>query len=390
MPSTLSTFLSSELRRRSVDRALDIGERLLAAPPSDVARGLAGSAGDALVHLALALATGETKYEAAMHAALKRAATGDHHPSIGMFVGTSGLRVAAELATAIEPRYRGLVEKCDAFVEANLPVDPAKPEVYGVFDVVGGWAGARLARGIRGPIEADRLTELLAWLIADSSRYECPHPTFLTERPVRDLGLAHGIAGVLASLVLTHETVDDSLAESMRDAASLLASCAVEPNGYRVWPHSLGRDPEQHYVSAWCYGTPGVASALYGTARLLGDAKLAAFALDGARGIARRPAGDWLVGELGLCHGLMGNALCFASLGAAADCSGLRAAAERLVVETLDRLDADAGVCYTQEAGAPYAATNELKGVAGIALALLTLTGDVPADWMRAHALRPL
>ena len=86
---------------------------------------------------------------------------------------------------------------------------------------------------------------------------------------------------------------------------------------------------------------------------------------------------------------LIGNALCFASLGAMAECSELQAAAERLVIETLDRLDADAGACYTRETGPRYAATNELKGTAGIALALLTFTGDMPADWLRAHALKP-
>jgi lantibiotic biosynthesis protein len=387
--STISTAASSAVRRRSHDRAFAIGERLLVTA-NDVDRGLAGNAGDAVAYLALTLATGDTKYEAAMHAALKRAAAGDYPPSIGMFDGMSGLRVAAELATTIEPRYRGLVEKCDAFVEAQLPLTPAKPDSYCVFDVMQGWAGARLARGIRGPLEPDRLTALLSWLVADSHRWECPHPAYQTDRPVRDLGLAHGIAGVLSSLVLTHERLESSVGESARDAANFLASRAVESNASVMWPHSAGRDPEQRYLSAWCYGTPGVASALYGAARMLGDVSLAAFALDAARGIARLPAGEWLVSELGLCHGLMGNALCFASLGAAADCAELRAAAERLVIETLDQLDADAGVCYTRETEAPYAATNELKGIAGIALALLTLSGDMPSDWMRAHALQPL
>jgi hypothetical protein len=86
----------------------------------------------------------------------------------------------------------------------------------------------------------------------------------------------------------------------------------------------------------------------------------------------------------------MGNALCFASVAAQSGAADLHRAVESLVVETLDRLDAEGGMCYSADLRGRYQATNEIVGTAGIALALLTLCGDAPSDWMRAHALSPL
>lgn len=63
---------------------------------------------------------------------------------------------------------------------------------------------------------------------------------------------------------------------------------------------------------------------------------------------------------------------------------------ESLVVETLDRLDESGGICHSYDLRGRYVATNEITGTAGIALALLTLAGDAPSDWMRAHALSPI
>jgi hypothetical protein len=157
-----------------------------------------------------------------------------------------------------------------------------------------------------------------------------------------------------------------------------------------VWPRSLGSEREERPQSAWCYGTPGVTAALYACGRALEDQHLAAIALEAAVGCARREPRDWLVSQLGICHGFMGNALCFASIASACGNAVLQGAVRALTIETLDRLDSDGGRCFSANLRGRYAATNEIVGTAGIALALLTLAGDAPSDWMRVHALSPL
>jgi hypothetical protein len=163
-------IVSAHLCTRAREHALAIGERMLC-EANDEVRGLMGSAGDALLYWALTLATGQARYEQALHATLKRAAQGSVDPNIGLFGGVSGVRAVAALAMQIEPRYRGLVAHCDAFVESTLPQQPQQPQSYAVFDVMQGWAGARLARCVDAPAPSDRLTKLLGWLLEDHTRW---------------------------------------------------------------------------------------------------------------------------------------------------------------------------------------------------------------------------
>lgn len=381
--------MPTALRIRARERALTIGEALLCGVNTDQ-RGLAGNAGDALLFWGLTMWTRESRYEAAMHAALKRAATAEVAMTPGIFSGTSGLRAVADLACTIEPRYGRLVEQCDAFVESQLPSQPSQPSSYLTYDVVEGWAGQRLARAIRGPQPPDRLTVLLEWILAEPQRWTCPHPMDPQRVPVRDLGVAHGIAGVIAALVLTHEHLDSGARDLVAETSWFLASQAVQQCDYPAWPRSADGEQMELHQAAWCYGAPGITAVLHAAGRALGDEQLERLAFDSACAIARQTPGQWLVSQLGLCHGFMGNALCFASIAAACASDILPAAVERLVEATLDRLDADGGVCYTNHGRGLVAATDEMSGTAGVAIALLTLSGDVPADWMRAHALRPL
>lgn len=324
-----------------------------------------------MLFLALRDATGDARYERAMHASLKRAAETAHDGGIGLFAGVSGLRAAAALAARREPRYQRLVARCDAHVEAALAWPPEAPGSFSEYDVIAGWAGARLARCIEAPREADRLTDLLAWVL-DEDRWCCRHPLRPDEPPAHDLGLAHGIAGVLAALALTHERFDAVLAERLLQAGRFLASCAIERDGYYVWPPWAEHEPAGSMRSAWCYGAPGVTAALHTVATLLGDDELAAFALNAQRRIAQRTARECAIDDIGMCHGIVGNAVCFASVAEAADCDELRTYAEDWLGHALTLLERGA------------------SADAHTALALLAFSGDAPAGWLQLHALRPL
>jgi hypothetical protein len=182
--------------------------------------------------------------------------------------------------------------------------------------------------------------------------------------------------------------VPEPLRHYVSRTAALLAESALHTAPFATWPHSIGRPASSDYAAAWCYGTPGVAAALYTLGTALGDPVLAAFGLRSARDVAARDTSELRLNEVGICHGLLGNALCYASVATASDCSDLQRATERLVEEALDQLDANEGRAYAIVGDDVVDATNELRGVGGVAVALLTLCNDVPSHWMRLHALR--
>jgi lantibiotic modifying enzyme len=283
-----------------------------------------------------------------------------------------------------------LVDRCDAFVDARLPAEPVAPQTFSDFDTISGWSGVRLARCVDGPREPDRASDLLAWVIASESRWRCPHP--LTGAIENDLGLAHGLAGMLAALALTLESPDDSTRESMHERAWFLARRGIEVRGVLAWPPTVQADRRERYRGAWCYGAPGVLAALYQTALFLRDVNLEVLVLGQFIRAAELSSYDLMLDCDAICHGTSGAALIFASAAAASGLAALGAAAERFVTELLDRLERSGGRCMvpSDESGAEHASYGLLTGVAGAILTLLTLTGDAGASWMRAHAIQPI
>jgi len=350
-------------------------------------RSFAGTSGYALTFMALATSTGESRYEAAMHAFIRTAARLEDRPHLGLFGGISGLRAVTALAARLEPRYAGLVAQCDRYIESNVPQPFVLPASFGEFDVIGGWAGIRLARCIDGPREADVSTHALAWILDDEWRWCCVHPV-RGGAPENDLGLAHGAPGMLAAMALT---LDDPARahETLARAAREIASHAYERDGITWWPYGVGAtDPPR---AAWCYGIPGVASALYAAGRALRDDALAAFGVRALEGLERVADADSMIDEANICHGRIGNALTVASVACTAGSAALQRVVERYVVAGLDELEATGGRCMSrQDDGAKHDTYNELTGSAGIVLALLTLAGEFDGAWMRGHALNPI
>ena len=354
-------------------------------------RGLAGDSGRALSLFALARG-GDPLYEEAARSQLRRVVLAEDRPGAGLFGGMSGLRGVAGILALEEPRYGKLVEQCDAFIDEQLP-PPGDERVAASadFDVISGWSGMRLARCVAGSGERDRLIDLLAWVMADDRRWCCLHPMRLNEAPENDLGLAHGIPGVLAAVALTMGTLDDEL-------RALLARCAhdvrrhARRKGERIlWPGHAQAEAGVVVRSAWCYGTPGVAAALYWSARALGDRELGDFALEALEGEARASLEEWGAVDHALCHGTLGNALVFASVGTQSENPVLLEAVERAASAALDGLERDGGACWGMAMDMTRQDLwSELDGAAGIALALLTLVGDADSTWLRLHALEPL
>ncbi|MFI8459075.1 lanthionine synthetase LanC family protein [Kitasatospora sp. NPDC085464] len=130
-------------------------------------------------------------------------------------------------------------------------------------------------------------------------------------------GAAHGIAGPLALLALAHQAGSSVPGQETAIATAahwLLNWAAPGPS----WPpyvsgDDLAQPPEAERLAvapgrrdAWCYGTPGIATALHHTGRALNDPTLLTLARCALDTLAHRPPATWDTTGPGLCHGSAG------------------------------------------------------------------------------------
>lgn len=129
-----------------------------------------------------------------------------------------------------------------------------------------------------------------------------------------DLGVAHGIAGVIPFLARVHRLgLARPVVRRLLDGsvAWLLAHLVEGASGPTV-PYFVADGVEPGPArSAWCYGDPGVAVALLLAADDVGEPDWATVATGLALRAAARPAGQAGVTDAGLCHGSAGLAHLF-------------------------------------------------------------------------------
>lgn len=130
-----------------------------------------------------------------------------------------------------------------------------------------------------------------------------------------DYGISHGIAGLLAFLAICIKK--GVVVESQRDIVKYLAhwlesQVKKDALGY-YWLHRLTLED---YVSekseydrereAWCYGTPGVARAMFLAGEVLGDAKMKTFSVAAFKSIININDSVFKSLSPSFCHGLAG------------------------------------------------------------------------------------
>jgi hypothetical protein len=220
-----------------------------------------------------------------------------------------------------------------------------------------------------------------AW-VSPETRAEFP-------RGYYNLGLAHGVPGVIAFLgqvcaagVAQHEAL------SLLDRAVCWLLNQDGPDGFGYWiAPGAQRDKAR---LAWCYGDPGVAAALLWAARLVNEPAWEREALAIACRAARRPAEQSGVVDAGLCHGAAGLGHLFNRMFQATGEKCLAEAARFWFEQTLQMQRPGKGV-GGYEAWGPgvddemtwVADRGLLNGAAGIALALLATTTNIEPAWDR-------
>ena len=209
-----------------------------------------------------------------------------------------------------------------------------------------------------------------------------------------NLGVAHGISGVLALLaaIAGGEADAGGTRQLLTDGVEWLLAQELPPDAESRFPALAGDGAAAAPGSplAWCHGDLGLAAALLAIARRLDHQGWRRAAVRIALAAAGREPDPAHRDELGLCHGAAGLAHVFNRLYQATGEPRLAGAAGCWFARTLDALD------ERRTAGAPAWRAEQqkhpklrwqrgfLNGDAGIGLALLAAVSPREPRWDRA------
>lgn len=262
--------------------------------------------------------------------------------------------------------------------------------------------------GLTRPIEVRGRQVPGWWLPADSlfterDRDHYPEGFF-------DTGMAHGITAVLAVLCSALEY--DREVPGQRSAITCIAEWLSRwlPEGPdECWPDRVAfqeqvignLDARTTVQSAWCYGTPGVAAALYRAGGLLGEPQWRGRAVDALRLDVARKQSQWGLDGATICHGYAGFLQATARVAADCEDADLLEGCRRITEAVLAEADEEAPFLFrhTVRCGSPDALIREqadraglMEGAAGVACALLDSTRNPLPDptlrpWDRCFGL---
>ncbi|GLX48990.1 hypothetical protein Shyhy01_19400 [Streptomyces hygroscopicus subsp. hygroscopicus] len=334
-------------------------------------------------------------------------------PAVGLYDGTAALCFAAHAAAGGTGRYAGTLAHLEPKVAAQVRTrtDAERRRLaqgscvsITAYDVITGLTGLgalTLARGQDRPTRSvlDALVALTrpltvrgrslpGWWVAQSTTDYAPAPVHDGHA---NLGLAHGIAGPLALLSLAWR--EGVRVAGQQDAVHVLVRWLREQRlsdapGWPVMTTEAGPLTGSGRPS-WCYGTPGVARALYLAGGAFGQPRWRKEAVAALKAVLPPASGPLPPADPGLCHGRAGLLLITARMAADAGDAELHDRLDGIARHLLDLADGDTDPPFTaspRPGRPPEDAFGLLSGTAGVALALLAYaTGEAPrSGWDRA------
>ncbi|GIH02230.1 hypothetical protein Rhe02_02970 [Rhizocola hellebori] len=371
-----------------------------------------GDAGIALACGALDAAYPDEGWDRVGHLWLSRAVLtptpGKQPGAYGLLTGATGLSLAAWRLSRGGRRYRRLQDSLDSGMLAGIhqQAQRVKESRHGVanadYDVVSGLAGmvAGLLPRQQNPDVHSALLSCIDALVtlADPAVpprwFTPPERTadrgLLTAHPRGhlNLGMAHGVPGIIAALALAHRcglrrnAIQDATARLTRWVLGNRVDDRWGPN----WPSAVSVDPPEVAPrpcrGAWCYGAPGIAGALGMAAEILNDDALALLAVDAVLAVHRRPAAVRNIEAPTACHGMAGLLQVTRRLASTCQDPRLLRAADDIAESILHREEPDSLMGYRnlEPGGRPVDHPGLLDGSVGVMLALLDLTTDTGWD----------
>jgi lantibiotic modifying enzyme len=208
-----------------------------------------------------------------------------------------------------------------------------------------------------------------------------------------NLGLAHGVPGVIALLgaAVRAGVAPGQAVPLLKGAVSwLLSQKLPKGSGHSMFPSWVAPSVTPNDTRlAWCYGDAGIAAALFAAARCLGEAAWEREALVIAHHATQRALETAGAMDGGLCHGAAGLAHIFNRLHQATEKPWLREAAifwfERLfeLRRPAEGIGGYSAVTLIDGRKQHEKDPGLLTGAAGIALALLAAITPIEPAWDR-------
>jgi hypothetical protein len=430
---------ASEQRERTLEVALEVARR--ATEPSRIAAALAaaptqtnhpralhwrahevaeGDAGIAVVCGYLDACMPDEGWDAVGHGFLTRAArsaTRMERLGAGLFSGLSGVCFATQSLSRGGRRYQRLLTTLDRRLAPRAAAigrtmrERKSPAGVGGFDVISGASGVGAYLLQRDPHGA--LPELLAGLTSLAAPGDGPPrwstPTeYLSDDATQRMypagnlncGLAHGIPGPLAVLALAlregHEVAKQ--AEAVRSFADWLTVHRADDEYGVNWPSAVplpvpGSPPDPAPLrptrSAWCYGSPGVARALWLAGDALDDSSLRELAVEALLAVRRRPVEERHIDSPTFCHGVSGLLQIVLRFAADTGLPEFTAMAAELIDQLLEAYEPERPLGYAclEPGRNPVDRAGLLDGAPGVAMVLLAASTGVEPSWDRLFLL---
>jgi hypothetical protein len=204
-------------------------------------------------------------------------------------------------------------------------------------------------------------------------------------------GLAHGVPGIVG-LLGRIAGLDDPPArtrELLDDATRWVWAQQLPPSPRGRFAAFFDPAPKDPTRTAWCYGDPGVAIAMWSAAQRAGDSTEAAQAL--AREVAQRSPAHCQITDAGICHGSVGMAHILNRCYQASGDPVFRDSAVGWYERALAKRAPGTGIGgYLTPPMLPPGETGEsiptagiLEGASGIGLALMAAFHDSEPSWDR-------
>ena len=337
--------------------------------------------------------------------------------SASLFGGLAGVGYAAVTLDGDRHRYRRLLATVDdaltTKVDAAISRLDRQPAGCGVgeFDLISGLAGTGvylLARSDEPKARAVllRLLGCLARLLADRHEPRRWHtPARLLAGQMRttypygnhNCGIAHGVPGPLAllSIAVREGVLVDGIIDAIDTAAEWLADHAVPTEFGPDWPNAVSLPPGDSTTTspaggaggrtAWCYGAPGVARALWLAGTATGERRYRDLAVAAMRGVLARPSERRCLDSPTFCHGVAGLLQVTCRFAAETGLAEFRSGVDSVLAELLAAYEPGSvlGFRNTEPGSVRVDTPGLLGGAPGVALALLAAGTTVEPSWDR-------
>lgn len=207
-------------------------------------------------------------------------------PDLSLASGLSGVALALSIASREQTRYQNVLSQLDRYmfpwIHRYISYSRNHAMNVKLYDIIYGLSGMLLYTVSRSSSEAFAISAMIMDYLSDSAEaglspmqgYAIKNDQQPSARharlyplPTVDLGMAHGVSGIIASLsiaLIAYPQLKEKYATTLHRLVEELLAKRIDSNS--AWPsHWTPQvDLAEHVPSrlAWCYGLPGIASAL--------------------------------------------------------------------------------------------------------------------------------